>query len=130
MSCTYPDWWCVPTACGMANFVTPCPGGDCPTDGQCATTAGKCHCAPGAQTSTCDGQPCPQGGCSYPNWWCTVCGMLPGPVMCTGYTCPAFAACGSSQNCVCQAGYRAVACTGDPCDGTNCPGGKWWCYPE
>jgi hypothetical protein len=128
-SCTHPDWWCVPSACGMANFTTQCSSNyGCPAEGLCAGN-NKCDCAPGAQRSTCDGQPCGQGGCSYPNWWCTVCGVLPGPIMCNGYTCPAFSACGPSQDCLCLSGYRAVSCDGQPCNG-NCSAGTWWCYPE
>jgi hypothetical protein len=127
-SCVDPSWWCVPAACGAANFVTECAGNfTCPADATCGQSD-SCYCAPGTVTSTCDGQPCPSGGCSYPDYWCTVCGAPSGPVACSGYTCPAFSTCGASNSCDCQSGYSAVSCTGEPCDGSNCPGGHWWCF--
>jgi hypothetical protein len=129
-SCSDPNWWCVPAACGMANFTTACSGGgSCPAASLCAP-GNKCDCAPGSQMATCGGQPCPTSGCSYPDWYCTVCGDNVGPVACNGYTCPAFGVCGANQTCGCQPGYRAVNCGGAPCDGTNCPAGQWWCYAD
>jgi hypothetical protein len=128
-TCTSLGWWCVPAACGMANFTTMCGGGStCPAEAVCMP-GNKCDCAAGAQGSSCTGQPC-NGNCSYPNWYCTVCGDNTGPVACNGYTCPAFSTCGTSNDCICMGGYRGVDCGGNPCNGTNCSAGKWWCYRD
>jgi hypothetical protein len=90
-----------------------------------------CVCGPGTQLSSCDGQPCyTPGACLNSSYGCAVCGAVPGPVTCSGYTCPLFSVCGSKQDCACLSGYHAVSCGGHPYNGASFPPGNWWCYPD
>lgn len=127
--CAYPDYWCTPTSCGAANWQTPCGASTCPNDGQCLA-AGRCGCPEGTQLSTCDGQPCSSGACSYPNYWCAVCGANNFTVTCPTTRCPAFSACNPDGTCGCVAGYSARDCDGSYCNGANCPFPSWWCVAD
>ncbi len=131
--CVSPGWWCVPAACGMPGFTTPCGGGSCPSDALC-TPDQRCACAPGSLMTSCDGQPCPSGGCSAPDYACTVCGAAIARVACVdGSSCPAFSTCvaGPPTTCACRNGYYAVNCAGEACfTGALCNGADWWCVPE
>jgi hypothetical protein len=132
-SCVSPGWWCVPAACGAAGFTAPCGAGFCPADALC-TSDERCACAPGSLATTCEGQPCPSGGCSYPDYTCTTCGAAIGRVACAdGSLCPSFSACvaGPPTTCACLSGYYAVNCAGEACwTGAPCNGADWWCVPE
>lgn len=126
--CTYPDFWCTPTACGAGNWGTDCGSTTCPNDGQCVA-GGRCSCPEGTQVATCDGRPC-AGACSYPDYWCAVCGVANFTVHCSAGTCPSFSVCNADGTCSCADGYSARSCDGEYCDGTNCPYPGWWCVAE
>jgi hypothetical protein len=132
-SCVSPGWWCVPAACGAADFTAPCGGGFCPADALC-TSDQRCACAPGSLPTTCEGQPCPSGGCSYPDYTCTTCGAAIGRVACAdGSLCPSYSTCvaGPPTTCACMSGFYAVNCAGEACfAGAACNGADWWCVPE
>ncbi len=72
--CPEDEYWCAPAGgCGALNFTVPCPsGGYCPANSRCV--GGSCQCEPGFAMTDCAGVPCQSvdGGCSYPNWWCTA----------------------------------------------------------
>jgi hypothetical protein len=125
--CSYPNFWCVPTSCGTSNFVTTCGGGMCPADAQCAGT-NRCSCLEGTHAARCDGQPCPSGGCAFPDYWCAVCGPRNETVPCGTTGCPSFSTCTASLSCMCMAGYHPEHCDGSPCMG-DCNGSNWWCVP-
>jgi hypothetical protein len=131
-SCVSPGWWCVPATCGDQNRTVPCGSGSCPSSSLCTPDL-ECSCAAGSVASTCDGQPCPSGGCKAGDYWCTVCGTQNSLVTCSdGTTCPSFSTCvvGTPTVCDCQSGYRDVSCAGVSCADTPCDGSDWWCVPE
>ena len=71
------DWWCAPLqagSCGPQNWTVHCAtasGGTyrCPTNASCSVSG--CLCDTPSLAEACDGNLCNDGGCSYPNWWCT-----------------------------------------------------------
>lgn len=121
---------CAAVTCGMANFVLNCPGvGLCPLNGACGMTG--CACAAGFAARTCDGDPCPASGCSYPDWFCQrALFCAAGAVACTGgYRCPRYSRCVTdTRSCECLPGFVAVTCAGDRC--TSCPGTDYRCVPS
>jgi len=116
--------------CGASNRSVSCEGGaTCPSGAACVA-GGGCQCNAGTVAATCDGRPCPPGGCRGDDSWCVGCGRANSTVLCPGgFTCPSFAQC-TTTACNCMAGYRAVSCAGVACAGGNtCPAYSWWCEP-
>lgn len=120
---------CVSVTCGAANFTLNCPSvGLCPRDGACTPTG--CACATGFIAKTCDGEPCPPTGCSYPDWFCQrslFCNA--GAITCAGgYLCPRYSRCvPATRGCECAQGFMAVDCMNNRC--TSCPGTDYRCVP-
>src|SRR5207237_4693031 len=46
------------------------------------------------------------------------------------YTCPTNGTCAGNKTCNCVAGYTPTNCSGQPCNGSNCPAPNWWCQPN